>query len=98
MNEKKSNSEYYTIPELAKRLGVSSTAVRVWIKRQMIPVEPVVVRHTGQRVFTATAAERLEEWYMKRCACGATAGYGAAARRERARAWLATQPEEVWLR
>jgi hypothetical protein len=79
---------YWTIPRLAKRLGVTPTSVRDWIARGLIE-EPSTLPVTGERAYAAAAAERIERWYLRRAAAGKTRGPGSRDRRERARKQLA---------
>ena len=85
---------YYTIPQLARRLGITPASIRAWIACGLIE-EPQALPVTGERAYTAGAAARIERWHMERCLRGGTRGPGAAKRRERARVFLATLGEEV---
>jgi hypothetical protein len=80
--------KYFTIPKLARRLGVTPASVREWIERGLIE-EPHTLPVTGERAYPSKAADSIERWYMERAADGLTRGPHAAERRERARAWRA---------
>ena len=74
----------FTIPKLAKMLGVSTCSVRGWIDAGVIaepPIEPV----TQQRSYPKAAAQRIRQWYVERSASGGARGPGASERREAAR-------------
>lgn len=79
---------YYTVPRLAKRLGVTPASVREWITRGYVEGPPTLPV-TGERAYPAEAAGRIERWYIERASHGATRGPGASQRRELARARLA---------
>lgn len=81
------SEEVYTIPRLAERLGVSDQSVRNWIRSGQIE-PPQEIPATGERVYPAEAAARIERDYMIRAASGGTRGPGASERRQRAQAWL----------
>ena len=80
--------KYLTIPKLARRLGVTPASVRNWIALGYIQA-PSALPVTGERVYPADTADRIERWYMERAASGGTRGPGASARREHAGVWLA---------
>lgn len=82
-----SANEVYTIPELAERIGVTAQSVRNWIRSGRID-PPAEIPATGEKVYSADAAARIERDYMIRAARGGTRGPGAAERKERARRWL----------
>ncbi len=87
------SDKYFTVPKLARQLGVTPASVREWILRGLIE-EPPMLPVTGERAYTAEASARIERWYMGRVANGRTRGPGAAARRERAQAWFAAEEEK----
>ena len=82
------SQKYFTIPRLARRLGVTPASVREWIARGQIE-EPPVLPVTGERAYPAEAADRIERWYVTRAASGGTRGPGASLRRVRAQENLA---------
>ena len=82
-----SAATWYTVPKLARRIGVTPAAIRQWIAKGDIE-PPQRIPATGERVYRADAAARIERWYMWRAAAGGTRGPGAARRRELARVWL----------
>ena len=88
---------YYTIPKLAERLGITPASVRDWIKRGRIE-EPPELPVTGERGYSVKAADRIESWYLMQLAQGKTRGPGTATRIQRGQAGAvrSTQtPEEV---
>ena len=85
--KRRSQARLYTIPALARRLGVSAPSVRNWIERAYIdPPDEIPV--TNERVYSEEAASSIERWYMQRAANGGTRGPGAVQRRIRAQEWL----------
>ena len=78
---------YYSVPRLAKRVGVTPASVRVWINRGYIEAPPKLPV-TGERAYPAEHAVRIERWYLQRAANGGTRGPGARQRRQDARARL----------
>ena len=68
----------YTLPQLARRLGVTLSSVRHWISRGLVDAPP----------FSASDAARIETWYLRRCVSGRTRGPKSRERREAARARL----------
>lgn len=72
----------FTIPALARRLGVSSTTVRDWIERGEIEAPPHELPLSGESVYTSDEAERIEAWYLRRAS--RSRGPGAKERRQRA--------------
>ena len=77
----------YSIPRLARRLGITPASVRDWIKRGHVEA-PGKVPVTGEAAYSAEEVERIECWYFERAADGGTRGPGAGDRRNMARAWL----------
>ena len=84
------SQKYFTIPKLARRLGVTAASVREWIERGHIE-EPPVLPVTGERAYSAKAADRIEDWYVERALSGKTRGPKATERRERARVLVAAR-------
>lgn len=78
----------YSIPRLARRLGITPASVRDWIKRGYVDPPPKLPA-TGEAAYSVEEVERIERWYFERAADGGTRGPGAAARRTKARKWLA---------
>ena len=76
-----------TVPKLAERIGVTAPSVREWVRLGYIDA-PTLLPVTGERVYSETAAERIERWYRMRAASGGTRGPRAAQRRAQARRWL----------
>jgi hypothetical protein len=70
--------QLYTMPQLARRLGVTRSSVRHWIARGFVEGPP----------FSAGAVARIEAWYLRRCVSGRTRGPKARERREAALARL----------
>jgi hypothetical protein len=70
--------QFYTVPQLARRLGVTRSSVRHWISRGLVEEPP----------FSASAAARIETWYLRRCVSRRTRGPRARERREAALARL----------
>lgn len=79
----KQDTPLYTIPQLAKRLGITPVSVRDFLRNGHVK-EPQEHPVTGERFYTAEDADVIEQWYMDRCANGGTRGPGANARRARA--------------
>ena len=71
-------SPVYSLLQLARRLGVTRSSVRHWIARGLVEGPP----------FSASAAARIETWYLRRCLSGRTRGPKARERRDAARARL----------
>jgi len=84
------SQKYFTIPRLARRLGVTPASVREWIGRGQIE-EPPVLPVTGERAYSAKAADRIEHWYVERASSGKTRGPKSTERRERARFLVAAR-------
>ena len=82
-----SDACWYTIPRLARRIGVTPAAIRQWIAKEYIE-PPEQIPATGERVYRADAVASVERWYMRRAAAGETRGPDASRRREVARVWL----------
>ena len=79
-----SDQPFFTIPQLARRLGVTLSSVRHWIGRGLIE-EPAVHPATQDRVFSANSVKGIEMWYLRRCISGRTRGPGSRERRQAAR-------------
>lgn len=79
-----------SIPKLAQRLGVTPASVRGWVDIGHIN-PPSTITASGENAFSADAVDEIELWYMERASTHSTRGPGAAARRERARLWLAAK-------
>ncbi len=77
----------YSIPRLARQLGITPASVRDWIKRGYVDPPPKLPA-TGEAAYSVEEVERIERWYFERAADGGTRGPGAADRRNMARAWL----------
>lgn len=80
-------SQYFSIPALARRLGVTAPAVRQWIAKGAIE-SPSVIPVTGEKAYTEKAVAAVERWYMNRVVEHGTRGPGASNRREKAVEWL----------
>ena len=87
-NNDDTRTQIFTIPNLAKRLGVTSASVRRWITLGQID-PPSRLPVTGERAYSKLDVGKIETWYMTRAADGGTRGPGSAKRREQARRWLA---------
>ncbi len=74
---------FYSIPRLAKRLGITPASIRDWIKRGHVEPPPLLPA-TGERAYPEEMAERIERWYLQRLLDRKTRGPGARARRQRA--------------
>jgi transposase-like protein len=83
------SQKYFTIPKLARRLGVTPASVREWIRRGLIE-EPPALPVTGECAYPAEAAYRIEKWYLERASSGKTRGPKSAERRARARLLVAS--------
>ncbi len=79
--------QYFSIPALARRLGVTAPAVRQWIAMNMIE-PPSVISVTGEKAYKEEAVAAVERWYMNRVVEHGTRGPGASDRREKAMEWL----------
>lgn len=79
--------QYFSIPALARRLGVTAPAVRQWIAMNMVE-SPSVIPVTGEKAYTEEAVAAVEWWYMNRVVEHGTRGLGASDRREKAMEWL----------
>ncbi|HUL50328.1 MAG TPA: MerR family transcriptional regulator [Gemmatimonadales bacterium] len=78
-----SEQAYFTIAQLARRLGVTLSSVRHWIGRGLIE-EPAAHPGTHDRVFSAMAVNGIEMWYLRRCISGRTRGPGSRERKQAA--------------
>jgi hypothetical protein len=84
------HTRFFTIPKLARWLGITPASVRDWIRRGLVE-EPPALPVTGERAYPAEAARRIQRWYIERAARGRTRGPGASDRRERAQTLLRTE-------
>ena len=85
--------EWFTIPDLAKRLGVHATTVRGWVKLGRVP-EPPLHPATGSQVYDEETASAIERDYMDRVAEEGSRGPGAKERVARAQAFQKDQARE----
>ena len=82
-----SNPRFYTVLQLARRLGVRQSSVRHWITRGLLERPPRRFPD-GSYGFPIGDVDRIETWYLRRCISGRTRGPKARERREAAQARL----------
>lgn len=87
------NAQHFTVPRVAKALGVTAPTIHYWVARGWIG-PPTLVDRCRTPVYSLSELDEIRLWYVRHAAAGLCRGSGAEVKRREALQQLAAMVTE----